>query len=501
MASRDAAAPEAASAAIVRGAAVALLGSVLGGGLGFLFLVVMARLMDQRDFGLLVLAVTLLTAVAALGLVGADYAAVRFVSAARDPAAKRGAIVTPLALAGAVNLAVAALVLVFAGPIASRLLGQPGFADELRLLALALPLTTAAQLLSACVSGLERASGELVRKVAEQGGRIVLSPLGLVVGLGVAGAVLGLAVAAGLAVLVVGALLARALPPGKAGPRVPLRTVVSFAWPQTVANVSRRVWDLVEIVLLTHAAGARGVALYGAAVALGRLPALVYNSFAYRFAPAVARLWETGERAELQSLLKSVTRWVAIFAVPLHAVAIAIPASLLLVYGSDFAPAATALVLIALASLVNSLFGPVETALIMTGRVRLEMAANVVTTVVVTAAAFVVIPRYEVVGAAALTLAYAVLLNGLKLFFVQTRLGLTTQSVSLLGPLAAGAVAVAATASLDALTSLRESLPGIALLGLTLLAVYAAVYLGIIGPAPQDRAVLRAALRRGATAP
>ena len=88
-------------AAIIRGMSVALVGSVLGGGLGFVFGVVMARLLDQDDFGLLVLAVSLLSTGAAVTIAGADYAAIRHVAAARTAGATATDGLAPAALDGA----------------------------------------------------------------------------------------------------------------------------------------------------------------------------------------------------------------------------------------------------------------------------------------------------------------------------------------------------------------------------------------------------------------
>ena len=59
----------------------------------------------------------------------------------------------------------------------AQVLGQAKPRDARCVLGLVLPLTVTADLLSAAVSGLELASGELVRKVTEQGGRILFSSL------------------------------------------------------------------------------------------------------------------------------------------------------------------------------------------------------------------------------------------------------------------------------------------------------------------------------------
>ncbi|MHB8471133.1 MAG: oligosaccharide flippase family protein [Gaiellaceae bacterium] len=482
-------------AAIVRGMAVAMLGSVVGGGLGFVFLVVMGHELRQAEFGLFVLALNLVTSGAQLTIAGADYAAIRFVSAAPDAGAKRGAMATPIALACALNVALALLVFALARPLAVHAFHQPAFTQPLRALALVLPLTVAATMISAAISGLELASGELVRKVVEQAGRIAFAVLAVSLGLGVAGAVLGLAGAAAVATVATGLLLWRALPRGGSTARLPVRDVVAFAWPQTVANGAAQVWWLVTLAFLARYAGARGVAIFGAATALGRLPALVYNSFAYRFTPTISRLWTERKLRELESLLRSVTRWVAITAVPLYAVAIALPRPLLRVFGHDFQGGSLALALIAVGLLVDSLAGPVDRALIMTGHVRLEMAANIACAVVMLGGSFALTRTYGLDGAVIAIVLYNIGLNALKAWFVWWKLHMTPMSKELLGPLGAGAVACGAAALVAAQTSLDSTFPGVVLLVVLLFAVYAALLLGVVGISPLDRSALRLAVR------
>src|SRR6059058_2382578 len=128
-------------AAVIRGASVALLGSIVGGGFGFLFPVVMARVLPQSSFGQLVLALNVLLAASALGTAGADYAAIRGVAAADSPGDKRGAMRTPILFVLVLDVAVALALAGFAGPLARHVFGQPGFVWPLRALALVLPIT------------------------------------------------------------------------------------------------------------------------------------------------------------------------------------------------------------------------------------------------------------------------------------------------------------------------------------------------------------------------
>lgn len=486
---------DAALAAIVRGMIVALVGSVVGGGLGFLFLVVMARVMNQGGFGVLVLAVNLVNLGAAFGVAGADYATIRYVAAAGSPGQKRGAMATPLVLVLALNVAVALLVVAFARPIGDRLLAPDGHTGTMRAIALVLPLTVTAAMLSAAVSGLEQARGELVRKVTEQGGRIVFAPLLYALGLGVTGAVLGMAVAATLAVVAVAAILLTQLPRGGRTEWLPAGDVVSFAWPQTLANISGQLWLTVAVIALAQLAGTRDVALWGAALAIARLPALVYNAFTFRFSPTISRMWELQHLDDLAALLKSVTRWVAILAVPLYAVAIAIASPLLHIYGRKYAGGATALVLMALAVLVDSLAGPNDRALIMTGRVKLEMVANVSTALVMIPVAVGLTDLWGLNGAAIGLIAYNVLMNAIKGALVWRTLRMNSLSLAMTGPLLAATVAGAVAALVAHVTPLGSSLAGTAALVVLVLGLYVFLLLRVVGISTADRGALRLALR------
>jgi O-antigen/teichoic acid export membrane protein len=482
-------------AAIVRGMSAALLGSLLGGGFGFLFLVIMARLLEQTDFGLLILAVNLLVTVATLSIAATDSATIYYVATSDAPGNKRGVIAAALKIVLTLNVSIALLTALFAEQISTHILGEPLFTDVLRALALVLPLTVLAQMFSAALSGLELTRGEFTRKVVEQLGRILLGPLALVTVGGLVAVVFGMAVAAAASAAGVGYLLLRALPRGGKTERMRTGTILAFSWPQAIANGARQSWVLTNIVILTHFTDARTVALFGAAYAVSRLPLLIYNAFSFRFAPAIARLWAQGDYVSLAATLKNVTRWVAIFALPFYALAIAAPAPLLEVYGPEYRQAATALAIMTTATLLNSLAGPVERALIMSGRVRLEMTANLVTVPIMVILALFLTPALGLTGAALSALAYTVILNLLKVYLVWRTMQMFPLSYSLLGPLAAAVVPSILVAFLAERTALGSSIAGAVALGVLLIVLYGILLTRFVGISRADRQVLKLARR------
>jgi O-antigen/teichoic acid export membrane protein len=264
--------------------------------------------------------------------------------------------------------------------------------------------------------------------------------------------------------------------------------------------MATQLWGVAVVVILSRSADARTVGLFGAAFAISQLPLLVYNAFTYRFSPAIARLWDRGDNEALNELLKSVTRWVAIFAVPLFAIVIAIPGPLLQIFGSKYRSAAVALTIMTIATLLNALAGPVERALIMTGRVKLEMGTNVLATVLVVGIAGVLTPRYGLVGAAVSMLIYTFVRNVAKTYLLFRTIRMTALSRSLLRPLLAATVASGIVAAIARLTSLGDSLPGTAALGILLIALYALILLRFIGVSNADRRTLELAFRPSAAA-
>jgi O-antigen/teichoic acid export membrane protein len=483
-------------AAIVRGMAAAMLASMAGGGFAFLLLVVMGRLLSQSEFGLFVLAANFVSAAALMTIAGADVATIRYVAAATTPGAKRGAMLTPVTLVIPLNVAIAALTVALAAPIADHVFRQPDFAAPLRAAALVIPLTVLAQMLSAAVSGLERVSGEFARKVVEQGGRLLLVPLAVVVGFGVVGAILAMAAAAVLATAAVAAILIRKLPRGGETEPIGARRVLAFAWPQTIAAFAPQLWLLGTFAFLAQESGAKAVAIFGAALALARVGALIYSAFVFRFSPTISRLWEEQKLVDLDRLLKSVTRWVAILAVPVYAVAVALPGPLLHLFGDEYRSGRWILALAALAFLFDSLAGPVESVLMMTGRVRLEMAANVIAGSTMLPVSYVLIHSYGLTGAAVATLAYNLVLNALKMIFVWRALRMHSLSLALLTPLSAAAAGggVAALVEHQAV-GLGSTLAGTAALAALVFVVYLVLLLRVFGLSHADRRALRLSIR------
>ena len=135
------------------------------------------------------------------------------------------------------------------------------------------------------------------------------------------------------------------------------------------------------------------------------------------------------------------SRWVATAAVPIAATVIALRHELLSLYGSAFVTATTAMAVLAVSHLMNATFGLMGYILVVGGRSRLVFVNNVIGTVVNVGLAWLLIPRFAIVGAAIAVLS-GVTVGGL-LVLVQVRVihGIYAFGWATIKPVVAGAIA------------------------------------------------------------
>ena len=173
---------------------------------------------------------------------------------------------------------------------------------------------------------------------------------------------------------------------------------------------------LLGLLSTTDSAGLYAVAQRGALLVAFPLAAV-----SVALAPTAARLWSTGERQRLQSLV-TLGAWAALLAgVPLVVGYLAFGRSILtLLFGPGYEDAYASLVVLSVGQLVNAATGPVATLLIMTGQQRKAAVCIVAGTIINLVTAVVLIPTLDTSGAA-LAAAAALTISNVALVIVSLR--------------------------------------------------------------------------------
>lgn len=222
-------------------------------------------------------------------------------------------------------------------------------------------------------------------------------------------------------------LLLRHLPPAvrQARPEYELRTWARSALPLLFIAGINIINMQTDILMLAALRGSASAGVYQAAVRGAELVAfsLVIANMAIQ--PSLARLYATGDTARLQRLVTWSARGATAAALPLAAIMILWGGPIMAaVFGADFARGAIALAILSGAQLVNAFTGPANSLLDMTGHQDDTLKAMIVGVLANVILNALLIPRWDIAGAAIATGSSLIIWNMLLVSMVRRRLEL-----------------------------------------------------------------------------
>jgi O-antigen/teichoic acid export membrane protein len=184
------------------------------------------------------------------------------------------------------------------------------------------------------------------------------------------------------------------MPPGA------LSRLVRYAGPRAPAALFSQLLFWTDLFVLTRYAGAAEVGIYSAALRGGQIIVLFLTSVSLMFSPFVADLHNRGEHERLDRLFKTLTRWTIAATIPALLLLTIAPASALKIFGSEFAGGQTALLVLLAGQFINIATGSVGFVLIMVGRTGWDLVVYGASLALNLGLAFLLCPRYGMVGAA-----------------------------------------------------------------------------------------------------
>jgi O-antigen/teichoic acid export membrane protein len=197
-----------------------------------------------------------------------------------------------------------------------------------------------------------------------------------------------------------------------------------FTGPRAAASVAHLALQRVDVLLLASLAGLKAAAVYAVAGRFVVLGQLANQAILLAVQPRLAELLGTDDRAGANAVYQTATGWLVLAAWPVY-LGTAVFASVYLgLFGPAYRAATGVVVVLALAMLVGTGCGMVDTVLAMAGRTSWNLANVVLALAVNLGVDLALIPRLGALGAA-LGFAAATLTNNLvPLAQVATVLGL-----------------------------------------------------------------------------
>ena len=155
-----------------------------------------------------------------------------------------------------------------------------------------------------------------------------------------------------------------------------------------------------DIVLVGALAGAGAAAVYTAATRFVVVGQTLGTALGNASDPRIAEGMAHHDRAAVSQIYQTSTAWLVALTWPMFLMLIVFRDSMLTVFGDGYTSAASTLVVLSLAMLLSTLFGTVDSIILMAGHTSWNLLNSVIAAGVMGALDIVLIPRWGVFGAA-----------------------------------------------------------------------------------------------------
>ena len=166
------------------------------------------------------------------------------------------------------------------------------------------------------------------------------------------------------------------------------------------------------------------VGIYNIAATVGTLATFLLSSSNMIFAPIISELYSQNKKNMLNDLYSAITKWVVMFTLPIIVTIIIFPETILNVFGTEYIDAKYVLILIALGQMINAFVGASGYILNMSGHERLVLVNNIIMAMINIILNVILIPRFDILGAAVATSISIAIVNLIKVIQVKKYLNI-----------------------------------------------------------------------------
>lgn len=404
--------PDLVAERIVGGARLVFLGGLTAAVLTILGRTVVTRLYSPSVYGAFAIGLTVLFLVGVFGYGAFSRGISRMISfTLEEEDARPGVYATwGMVLVVVTSTLIAVVVALQADTIARVVFDERAYADAIRLVVLGLPFYGLIYGLASVLRGYGNASGRvLFLDVARTGSfPLVLAAAALLYGDAPAVAYAAYPVALALTAVAFTAYTIRhpaaefETSLSRLRDRLPdLSTLVRFSLPLLFSGVFLQLMTRADTFMIGLFLPPAAVGQYAVVRPLLRPIMVVWGSMIWMYTPLVASLTAQDAMGDLQRVYLGMTKWFSLFTYPLAITVALFPEPILTaVFGPAYAPASTALRLVAVGYFLGNFFGPTGATLTGLGYTKALLAANAFAAVVNIGLNALLIPRYGLTGAA-----------------------------------------------------------------------------------------------------
>lgn len=389
---------------IAKGAGITLVGKIIGTGIQFIYLIMIARILGSKIFGLYTLGFTIISLVGVISRLGLEMGVVKYVSKYKginESGKVKGTIVSSLKFSFILAAVLAFILFVTSDSLFSKAFNKPELGEIIRLLSISIPF------LSLMTIALYSTQGFTVMKytVYCQNLFVPLCNIFLVIilyliGFKLLGVVMSCIISTFFASCLSIYYLIKTFPKikhTKAVSETKELFVYSIPLLLSLLLISLIMWT--DTLMLGYFKSSNEVGIYYATMKTSLLTGMILLSFNSIFAPVISDLYNKMEIQRLESLFQTSTKWIYTLSFPFFLLIVILSGEILLIFGEDFALGQKALVILSFAQLVNAAAGSVGVMLSMSGYQKLMLYNSIVMCLLNIVLNCFLIPAYGMTGA------------------------------------------------------------------------------------------------------
>ncbi|MCF6149521.1 MAG: oligosaccharide flippase family protein [Candidatus Kuenenia sp.] len=408
-----------------KGASFSFIGSVIGRVIWFISQVITARFLGTEVFGLFILGLLVVKISSQIARTGLNAGALRFVSMYRNEDIKRtkGVLINSFSISFFNGILLGAITYFSSDFISESIFHKPHLSEIAKTFAFSIPFLSTLHVVAFASRGFQTTKYSVyIVEIIQPSLNLLLIIAAIYLDFGILGIICAYIVSHGIALLAGYYFIAKQFPEIKSKtikPVYEVRKLLNYSSPLLLSGFLMFLLSWVDTLMLGFMRTSADVGIYRAASQIPIFLLLVSRASNSIYAPAIAELYYQDKKDRLQNLLKTSTRWIFFFTLPLTLILIFSPKEILSVFGKEYTEAGSlVLIILALSQFVNCVTGGVGMNLSICGKQNLELFNNIAMFVVNVILNYFLISTYGAVGAAFATAISIASINIIRLFQV-----------------------------------------------------------------------------------
>lgn len=394
---------------IAKGAGIIFLGLLFSKAMLYLYRLIVARI-GVEEYGLLSLGFAILSFAAMFASFGLSAAVARYLPvyiARRDYGSLRGLLSFSTKALVVLGLLVGVVVFLASDWLALQVFRDARLALVLKVFAFAVPFLALSDLFSGALQGLQQPKRfAVVKYFAESAFKVIGTVLLVLLGYGFFGAVAVYAASYAVSFALGFYFVEKAFPFAKFVPRasLPVKEWLGYSLPLVAAGFFGFILGWTDSIMLGALKDAAQVGVYNAAFPTAAMLFVAPTAIGVFYFPIASSLLAKKKAQELQRVHAIATKWTWFLCLPVaFAFLIFAPQVLAILFGSEYVAGATALAVLAIGFLANSVFLTSASVAMALGKSRVVLYATVGAALLNIGLNYVLIQAWSIAGAALAT--------------------------------------------------------------------------------------------------